>query len=128
MGFRKERYSFTRNREGYREIFQFQGDKWNTASEEPSHCFLNVGVVFTDIGEAQSWEYIPKTHWARRPSLLSDELPSYFAYGATVNGELQAGEIARVIERTSEIVGSMIDELRQECLDKEARWQERMDA
>jgi hypothetical protein len=60
--------------------------------------------------------------------LLSDELPSYFAYGSAVDGKVLAGEIARVIERTSEIIDSMIDELRQECLDREARWQKRMDA
>jgi hypothetical protein len=48
LGFRKERSTFTRHRNGYVELFHISGSQWN-AGDEPWLFYLEVGVQFDEI-------------------------------------------------------------------------------
>ena len=71
-GFRKVGSTFSRDREGFVERFNFQGSSWSSAAE--TLFYLNVGVEFAEFGPAErNWVHFKRTHWA---ALIEELVPA----------------------------------------------------
>lgn len=73
-GFGKDRNTFSRDRGGYIERFNFQGSSWSSAAE--TLLYLTVGVEFAEFGPAERDRvYFKRTHWAGRVDELDPGAP-----------------------------------------------------
>src|SRR5438046_2062639 len=64
-GYKKVRYTFSRDMGGYTERIQFQGISWNDANS-PWRFYITFGVEFPDLPSRSPCRDFPATHcWAR---------------------------------------------------------------
>ncbi len=118
MGFKKSSHTFTRQHDGFRELVNFQGSRFNSPEVSPWRFHINVGVIFDDLETPAFSMGIAGSHWASRPNIMLDGMPLYWEFDAQTDGERLAGEIADVITRCSGKMLSDIELIRQTCIEK----------
>lgn len=115
-GFKKERYTFTRDAGPYLERFNFQGSDFSSSAEK--RFYINVGIWFPEFADDTTGSgYFSGNHWATRIARVVPEAPPHWdADGATDVAAL-AAQLARLVGeasgRLAERVGACRDEYQQ---------------
>jgi hypothetical protein len=118
--FRKEGSTFSRERDGYVERFNFQGSNWSSSVE--TLFYLNVGVEFAEFGPAKhNRVYFKRTHWASRIEELVPGAPENWRCGEATDRAVVRAQLAMLITTASEQVAARLSELRAAYLARVAR-------
>lgn len=118
MGFKKTSHTFIRRHAGFRELYNFQGSRFNRPAVNPWRFHINVGVIFDDLEKPAFSMGIAGSHWASRPNIMFDGIPLYWEYDAQTDIERLAAELADVIKRCSGKLLSEIDNILQTSIVK----------
>jgi hypothetical protein len=119
-GFKKERYTFTRDTGPYVERFNFQGSAWSSAAEK--RFYINVGVWFPEYAEDTSGSgYFSGNHWATRVESFVPDAPPHWDVDATTDLAALSARLATLIERASSRLAERVGTCRDEYLHRRAR-------
>lgn len=110
-GYKKVRFTFSRDMNGYIERIQFQGSSWN-ASTGPWRFYINFGIEFPDIPFDVPNLGFPGTHCRARIEHIATTSPSEFDLPANCDAEL-AQKIVEYVDVASSRVAEQINFVRQ---------------
>lgn len=118
-GFRKERYTFTRNAGPYVERFNFQGSAWSSA--EGKRFYINLGIWFPEFADDTSGSgYFAGNHWASRIDRVVAHAPSHWDVDATTELSVLSEQLATLVEKASNQLAERIGTCRNEYLQRRA--------
>ena len=119
-GYRKVRHTFSRQRDGYAEHFQFQGSSWNDENSD-WRCYLNCGISFDSLPRRSPDMDFPRTHASTRaPHLVPSALPHYDI--DTIDPTRLVPDIVAVIDACSEYFARRAGYLKEAYLRKDYKW------
>lgn len=76
-GFKKERRTFVRRRDGFVERFRFDGSQWNS-EDRPWNFYFDVGITFEELPRRVPDRDFPKTHAHARLNWIVAGSPKVF--------------------------------------------------
>jgi hypothetical protein len=119
-GFKKERYTFTRDAGAYVERLNFQRSAWSSAAEK--RFYINVGIWFPEYAHDTSGSgYFSGNHWATRVESLVPEAPQHWDVHTATDPAALSAELARVIDAASRRLAARIGNCRDEYLQRRKR-------
>ena len=119
-GFKKERYTFTRDTGRYLERFNFQGSAWSSSAQK--RFYINVGVWFPEYADDTSGScYFSGNHWATRIERLVPEAPPHWDVDAAMDVTALAAQLATLVGKAGGRLAERVGVSRDEYLQRRAR-------
>jgi hypothetical protein len=110
QGYKKARYTFSREMYGYTERIQFQGSSWNNL-DNPWSFYINLGVEFADLPPRTPCRDFPGTHCWTRIEHIVPGAPSEYDLPETPTAVF-AAELAAYLDCASRQVARQIRRIR----------------
>lgn len=118
-GFKKVRFTFSRDASAYVERFNFQGSAWSSATEK--RFYINIGIWFPEYGDDTSGSLFPGNHWAARIERLVPEAPPHWDVHAGTDFAVLSAELARLIDAAGLELAARVGHCRDEYLQRQKR-------
>jgi len=119
-GYRKVRHTFSRQRDGYAEHFQFQGSSWNDENSD-WRFYLNCGISFDGLPRRSPDVDFPRTHASTRAEHIVPAALPHYEINAIDPAHL-VPDIVAVVDTCSEYFARRHEYLMDAYLRKDYKW------